>query len=116
MKHAVIVGASRLVGGYALRYLLADPTVGGVTSIGRRNLAIAHPRLMQILHPDFSNCSALADALVGHDAAVYCLGTYTGVVSDAQLRVITVDRIHARCGPDGKQSPMHATRERPRTC
>jgi hypothetical protein len=33
----------------------------------------------------------LADALLGQDAAVYCLGTYTGTVSDAELRAITAD-------------------------
>jgi uncharacterized protein YbjT (DUF2867 family) len=29
--------------------------------------------------------------LSGQDAAVFCLGAYTGVVSDAELRTITVD-------------------------
>ena len=33
----------------------------------------------------------LADALLGQDAAVYCLGTYTGFVTDAELRAITAD-------------------------
>jgi uncharacterized protein YbjT (DUF2867 family) len=91
IKRVVIVGASGMVGGYALRYLLENPAVGGVTSIGRRNLGVSHPKLTEILHPDFADCSPLADALTGHDAAVYCLGTYTGVVSDAELRAITVD-------------------------
>jgi len=38
MKRVVIVGASGMVGGYALRYLLEDAAVGRVTSIGRRHL------------------------------------------------------------------------------
>jgi uncharacterized protein YbjT (DUF2867 family) len=91
MKRVVIVGASGMVGGYALRYLLEDPAVGSVTSIGRRNLKVSHPKLTEILHSDFADCSPLADALTGHDAAVYCLGTYTGAVPDEQLRRITVD-------------------------
>jgi uncharacterized protein YbjT (DUF2867 family) len=91
MKRVVIVGASGMVGGYALRFLLEDPAVGGVTSIGRRNLGVAHPKLIEILHADFADCSPLADALTGHDAAVYCLGTYTGAVPDEELRRITVD-------------------------
>jgi hypothetical protein len=91
IKRVVIVGASGMVGGYALRYLLENPAVGGVTSIGRRNLGVSHAKLTEILHPDFADCSPLADALTGHDAAVHCLGTYTGVVSDAELRAITVD-------------------------
>jgi uncharacterized protein YbjT (DUF2867 family) len=91
MTRVVIVGASGMVGGYALRYLLEDPAVGGVMSIGRRNLRVSHPKLTEILHPDFADCSPLADSLTGHDAADYCLGTYTGTVPNAQLRRITVD-------------------------
>jgi uncharacterized protein YbjT (DUF2867 family) len=91
MKRVVIVGASGMVGGYALRYLLEDPAVGGVTSIGRRTLGVSHPKLTEILHSDFADCSALAGALSGQDAAVFCLGVYTGAVPDAELRRITVD-------------------------
>ena len=91
MKRVVIVGASGMVGGYALRFLLEDPAVKGVTAVGRRNLGVAHPKLTETLHRDFADCAPLAAALTGHDAAVYCLGTYTGVVSDAELRAITVD-------------------------
>ena len=91
MKRVVIVGASGMVGGYALRYLLEDAAVGAVTSIGRRNLGISHAKLTEILHPDFADCSALAGALSGQDAAVFCLGVYTGAVPDAELRRITVD-------------------------
>ena len=90
MKGAlVIVGATGMVGGYALRYALEHPGVGRMTSIGRRTLGISHPKLREVLHRDFSDCSALAEALSGQDAALYCLGTYTGSVPDAELRAIT---------------------------
>jgi uncharacterized protein YbjT (DUF2867 family) len=90
-KRLVIVGASGMVGGYALRYALDNPVVRTVTSIGRKKLGISHPKLREVLHQDFADCSALANELSGQDAAVYCLGTYTGSVSDAELRVITAD-------------------------
>jgi uncharacterized protein YbjT (DUF2867 family) len=86
MKRLVIVGASGMVGGYALRYALER-----VTAIGRRTLGISNPKLHEVLHPDFSDCSALAEVLSGQDVAVFCLGTYTGAVPDAELRKITVD-------------------------
>src|SRR5579862_9639793 len=91
MKRVVIVGASGMVGGYALRYLLENPAVGAVTSIARRNLGVSYPKLTEILHQDFADCSALGSALTGQDAAVFCLGAYTGAVPDAELRRITVD-------------------------
>jgi len=90
-KRIVIVGASGMVGGYALRYALADPAVGRVTSIGRKTLGISHAKLTEVVHRDFGDCSPLAGELTSQDAAVFCLGTYTGAVPDAELRRITVD-------------------------
>jgi uncharacterized protein YbjT (DUF2867 family) len=90
-KQIVIVGASGMVGGYALRYALADSAIGRVTSIGRKPLGISHPKLTEVVHRDFADCSALAGALANQDAAVFCLGAYTGTVTDTELRRITVD-------------------------
>ena len=86
-----IVGATGMVGGYALRYSLEHPAVSHVTAIGRRKLGIAHPKLEEVVHRDFADGSALAEPLSRQDAAVYCIGAYTGAVPDAVLRKITVD-------------------------
>jgi uncharacterized protein YbjT (DUF2867 family) len=90
-KSLVVVGASGMVGGYALRYALDNSDVKNVTSIGRKKLGISHAKLKEVLHQNFTDCSPLADALSNQDAVVYCLGTYTGSVSDAELHRITVD-------------------------
>jgi uncharacterized protein YbjT (DUF2867 family) len=90
-KRLAIVGATGMVGGYALRYALDHPGVGRVMAIGRRMLSLSHPKLTQVQHSDFADCSALAETLSGQDAAIFCLGTYTGAVSDAELRKTTVD-------------------------
>ncbi len=86
-----VVGATGMVGGYALRYALGHPAVSRVTAIGRRKLGIPHPKLDEVAHRDFADCSALAEPLSGQDAAVYCIGAYTGAVPDAVLRKVTVD-------------------------
>jgi uncharacterized protein YbjT (DUF2867 family) len=88
-RRIIIVGATGMVGGYALRYALENSAVGSVTSIGRKKIGISHPKLSEVQHRDFSDCSALAGTLLGQDAVVFCLGTYTGSVSDAELRTIT---------------------------
>jgi uncharacterized protein YbjT (DUF2867 family) len=90
-KRVVIVGASGMVGGYALRYALENPAVGRATSIGRKKLGISHPKLNEVVHRDFADCSPLAETLSSQDAAVFCVGAYTGAVPDAELRKITVD-------------------------
>jgi uncharacterized protein YbjT (DUF2867 family) len=102
----VIVGATGMVGGYALRYALGHAGVGHVLAIGRKALGISHPKLDEVLHRDFADCSVLAEVLTGQNAVVFCLGAYTGAVSDSELRKITVDytvefvRILRRSSPD----------------
>jgi uncharacterized protein YbjT (DUF2867 family) len=90
-KRLVIIGATGMVGGYALRYALDHAGVGQTMAISRKPTGISHPKLKEVLHQDFADCSALAGALSGQDAAVFCLGAYTGAVPDAELRTITVD-------------------------
>jgi uncharacterized protein YbjT (DUF2867 family) len=90
-KRLAVVGATGMVGRYALRYALENSAVGSVTSIGRSNVGISHPKLTEVLQRDFADCSALAETLSRQDAAIFCLGVYTGAVSDAELRTITVD-------------------------
>ena len=60
MKRLVIVGASGMVGGHALRYALEHPKVERVTSVGRRNLGISHSKLTEVLHLDFADPSGSA--------------------------------------------------------
>ena len=86
-----IVGPTGMVGGYALRYALEQAAVSRVTAVGRRKLGVSHPKLEEVVHRDFADCSPLAEPLSGQDAVVYCLGAYTGAVPDAVLRQITVD-------------------------
>jgi len=90
-KRLVLVGATGMVGGYALRYALENAAVETVTAIVRRKLGISHPKLQEVLHRDFADCSSLSGVLSGQDAAVFCLGAYTAAVSDTALRRITVD-------------------------
>ena len=48
-KRLAIVGATGMVGGYALRYALDSAAVRSVTSIGRRKLGVSHPKLNEVL-------------------------------------------------------------------
>lgn len=62
MKRLVILGATGMVGDYALRYALEHPDVEHVTSSARRKIGVTHFKLTEVLHPDFTDCSALADS------------------------------------------------------
>jgi putative NADH-flavin reductase len=84
----VIVGATGMVGGYTLRYALDHPAVGAVTAIGRRRLGVAHPKLKEVLHEDFADCSALAGALSGQDPAFRVLFPNQVIRGDDLARVM----------------------------
>lgn len=87
----VIVGATGMVGGYALRFALGHAAVARVTTIGRRKVGLSHPKLVEVLHEDFADFSPLSETLASQDAAILCLGAYTGAVTEAELRRVTVD-------------------------
>lgn len=108
MTRIVLIGATGMVGAQALELALAHPDIASVTSIGRRPLGIQHPKLTHILHDDFSDCSPLAGALQNQDAALFCLGAYTGSVSDDEFRRITVDYTIAFAKVLAENSPQAA--------
>ena len=87
----VIVGATGMVGGLALRYALSDPEVSSVTAIVRRSTGQEDPKLQEIGRRDFMNFRSMEAELLGHDVALFCLGAYTGTVPDAEFKKITVD-------------------------
>ena len=73
MRTALIAGASGLVGGFLLRQLLELPEYDRVISLGRRPLALAHPKLVQVT-VDFAALEKTT-ADLRCDDAFCCLGT-----------------------------------------
>jgi uncharacterized protein YbjT (DUF2867 family) len=72
-KSALLIGASGLVGGHCLRYLLDEPAYARVTIIVRTPISIAHDKLVQHVI-DFDELGTLGEAFYADD--VYCcLGT-----------------------------------------
>ncbi|MFO0572247.1 MAG: NAD(P)H-binding protein [Polyangiaceae bacterium] len=90
-KRVLIAGSSGMVGGHALDICLERPDVARVTSIVRKRTGREHPKLLEVVHADFLDFSAIVDAFRGHDACLFCVGVYTGQVPDAEFRRITVD-------------------------
>jgi uncharacterized protein YbjT (DUF2867 family) len=87
----MVAGATGMVGGLVLRESLARAEVTRVTTVGRRPTGVADPRLREVVHADSADYRTVAEAFQGQDAALFCLGTYTGAVPDAELRRVTVD-------------------------
>jgi len=105
-KRVVLVGATGMVGGEALKLSLEHAEVSKVTVIGRRTTGVQHAKLTEVLHADFSDCDVLATVLAEQDLALYCLGVYSRVVPDAEFRKITLDATVAFAKVLREQSPQ----------
>lgn len=73
MAIALLAGASGLVGGSLLAQLLASSAYDEVVALVRRPLAVAHPKLRQVV-VDYAHLD-LATAIGRADDAFCCLGT-----------------------------------------
>ena len=90
-KNVLIAGATGMVGRCVLDYALANDRVATVTTIGRRPTGVTDPKLREVTHEDFTDFSGSVDGLDGQDVALFCLGAYTGALTDEDFRRVTVD-------------------------
>jgi uncharacterized protein YbjT (DUF2867 family) len=88
----ILTGTTGMVGQGALKYALEDPSVEAVLSLSRRPTGLPpHPKLRELLVPDFYNLSNIAHELVGYDACLHCLGVSAAGLSEAAYSKITLD-------------------------
>ena len=59
--------------------------------LGRRACGIQHPKVQEILLPDFSTLATRAAALVGYDACFFCLGVSAVGMKESDYRRQTFD-------------------------
>jgi uncharacterized protein YbjT (DUF2867 family) len=109
MTTLLVFGASGVVGGAVVDQALQDPRISAIRAVTRRRLTRSEPPLQSLLHEDFRNFDALADALRGVDACVYALGmAWPRATSEAQYREVTHDyavaaaRVVHRANPRGR--------------
>jgi uncharacterized protein YbjT (DUF2867 family) len=91
MKNVIITGGTGMIGGIILNTCLSSDDIGKVTMINRTSAGIAHEKLSEIIHSDFTDLSSIESHFQNQDIAYYCLGVYTGAVDRETFRTITVD-------------------------
>ena len=94
-RSAIIFGATGMVGSEVLHQCLDNDHFESVIAIGRRPTGISHPKLKEIGHKNFLDCSALEQVLSDADVCFYCLGVYQAQVNKQQFWQITVDYLQA---------------------
>ena len=87
----LLTGATGMVGRQVLTHLLANPAVGEIVSIGRRQTGVSDDKLHEILHTDFLDLSPLASDLASIDVCFHCLAVYQSQVSKKAYFKITCE-------------------------
>src|SRR2546430_16090446 len=89
---ALLAGASRLAGGYALTALLEAPHIRRVLAVSRRPLGREHPRLANRI-VQFEHLEAQLQA-ASYDVALCCLGaTLRQAGSQERFRAVDIARV-----------------------
>lgn len=102
---AILFGATGMIGQGVLRQCLADPTVERVLSIVRSPGGVVDAKLREVLHRDFLDYAPIASKLAGYDACLFCLGTSSAGMNEADYTKITYDVTLAAAQAVLAQSP-----------
>lgn len=86
---AIITGVTGMVGEGVLHEALQHESVEQVLVVGRKPCGISHPKLREILHPDFYDLSPIAEQLKGYNACFFCLGTSSVGMQEADFYKVT---------------------------
>lgn len=80
-----------MVGKGVLLECLDHPQVEKVLSISRKKLDLEHPKLAQLVHPDFSEFESVKDQLTGYNACYLCMGVSSAGMREETYRMLTYD-------------------------
>ncbi len=91
MKKVIITGATGMIGKGVLLECLDSNAISEVLVIGRNSIGMAHPKLKELIHRDFSNFSDVRSQLSGYDGCFFCLGISAAGLNEEQYKRITYD-------------------------
>ncbi|KAB7725604.1 epimerase [Rudanella paleaurantiibacter] len=86
---AIITGATGMVGEGVLHECLLHPDVEHILVVGRKACGVGHPKLKELLVPDFFDLSAVEADLSGYNACFFCLGTSSLGMSEHDFYKVT---------------------------
>lgn len=87
----IITGATGMVGEGILFECLENPIVKEVLIVNRKHFDFEHPKLKELLVPDFMNLNDFTDQLRDYDACFYCAGISSVGMDGEKYTKITFD-------------------------
>ena len=86
---AILTGATGMVGEGVLHECLQHENVEQVLVVGRRPCGITHPKLKEIIHPDFYYLAVIENQLAGYNACFFCLGVSSVGMKETEFYKLT---------------------------
>jgi nucleoside-diphosphate-sugar epimerase len=87
----IITGTTGMVGEGVLFECLQNPNVSEVLIVNRRHYELQHPKLKELLVPDFRQLSNYAAQVTGYDACFFCAGVSSVGMKEEKYTLITYD-------------------------
>ena len=78
-----------MVGKGVLLECLDHTEISEVLSLGRKPLAMSHPKLKELIHKDFSEFESVSELLKGYDACYHCMGVSAAGMNAEQYTKMT---------------------------
>ena len=87
----ILTGATGMVGEGVLLECLQNEKVSEVLSVTRRHFELTHPKLTELIVPDFMKLEEHAGKLQGFDACFFCAGVSSIGMNEENYTKITYD-------------------------
>ncbi|QXV66417.1 NAD-dependent epimerase/dehydratase family protein [Mucilaginibacter sp. 21P] len=87
----ILTGATGLVGEGVLLECLAHPSVEKVLMVNRKHFDLQHPKLQELIVPDFMDLHEVEDILKGYNTCLFCAGISSNGLNEQQYSHITYD-------------------------
>jgi uncharacterized protein YbjT (DUF2867 family) len=88
---AIVTGATGMVGEGVLHECLQHPQVEQVLVVGRRSCGVTHPKLKELLIPDFFDLSSIQNHVMGYNACFFCLGVSSIGMTEPEFHKLTYE-------------------------
>jgi len=89
--NVIVTGVTGMVGEGVMHEALLHPHVKKVLSVSRKPTGVSHPKLTEIIIPDFFDLSSIESELIGYNACFFCLGVSSVGMKENEYRQLTYD-------------------------
>lgn len=87
----IITGSTGMVGEGVLFECLQNAKVSEVLIVNRRHYELSHPKLKELIAPDFFQLDRFAESINGYDACFFCAGISSVGMKEEKYTRITYD-------------------------